>query len=250
MRLTAAELERRSGPGRRYPLSFTGEVLAWVWWVDSTSLAGRGFFPRRFALNAALRLQVREQRGHVGRAQSQVGHASAVVLLEESSGDRVPCVQHLIRSQDITRKPGAFPAVRHPQQVRPDFVALPDRVAGGALASEDVLSLLQLERARLRVALPRIRVSPAHKIPDARDEEPRVVQSGVPHPLPGSVAKHERGDVAVSRTRVEQTRQSQLFGDELYVFLLAGEEQPAGPDAELLRIGLQHLGRVALGVDR
>jgi len=35
-------------------------------------------------------------------------------------------------------------------------------------------------------------------------------------------------DVAVSCARVEQI-DNPLFGDELYVFLLAGEEQPPGP---------------------
>src|SRR5258708_38044047 len=68
---------------------------------------GHGIFPRRFALNAALRLQLRVQRGHVGRAQSQVVHASALVLLVESSGDRIPCVQLLSRSQYVTHMPSA-----------------------------------------------------------------------------------------------------------------------------------------------
>src|SRR5260221_13539228 len=89
------------------------------------SLAGGGFFPRRLARTPALRLQVREQRGDVGRAQSQVGHANILVLLEQSGGDWAPSVQHLLPAHDATPKPPALPPRPHPQHPTPHSLALP-----------------------------------------------------------------------------------------------------------------------------
>src|SRR6266487_3367384 len=147
-------------------------------------------------------------------------------------------------------KPGAVPPCGHAGEVRPHLVALPDGVADAALALKEVFSLVEHERTRLRIAFPRRRILPTQEVPDRRGEELRVVHGGVAHPQAARlVADHEARAVSVLAGRVAHPGQAQLLGREPDVFLLAGEEEPAGPDAVLLRVGLEHLGRVPLGID-
>src|SRR5438876_4788559 len=201
-------------------------------------------------MSATPPLHVREHGGHFVRAEAQVGHAGVLAFIEEGGGDRIALSEHLVGSSDVTDEPGAVPPCSHTRKVRPHLVALPNAVADAALALKEVFSLVEHERTRFRVTLPPRRILPTQKIRYRRGEELRVVDSGVAHPQPARlVADHEAGAVPVLADRVAYPGQTQLLGREPDVFVLAGEEEPARPDAVLLRIGLEHLGLVPLGID-
>src|SRR6266700_3240659 len=123
---------------------------------------------------------------------------------------------------------------------------------GSPSARKEVLPLVgHAARGNLRIALHRVTARPPKEIADRRGQKLGVVDGGVAHPLAARlVADHEAGAVPVSRQRVAAARQPQLLGDEFDVVLLAGEEQPPGPDVELLGVSLQRLGRITLGIDR
>src|SRR6266700_1038021 len=122
---------------------------------------------------------------------------------------------------------------------------------GSPSARKQVLALVgHAAQRNLRIALHRVTARPPKEIADRRGQKLGVVDGGVAHPLAARlVADHEAGAVPVSRQRVAATRQPQLFGDAFDVVLLAGEKQPAGSDMKLLGIGLEHGGRVPLGID-
>src|SRR5207245_9730342 len=115
-----------------------------------------------------------------------------------------------------------IPAGCHAQEVRAHLVALPDGVADAALALKEVFSLVEHERARLRIALPWRRILPTQEVPDRRGEELRVVHGGVAHPQAcWFIADHKAGAVPVLAGRVAHPGQAQLLGRELDVLLLA-----------------------------
>src|SRR6267378_5895969 len=164
---------------------------------------GDGIFPYWFARSAAPRIHVRKHGGHFVRAEAQIGHASVLVFLEEGERDRIAIGEHPVRSRDVTGEPSAIPACGHAQEVGSHLVALPDGVADAALALKEVLSLVEHERTRLRIALPRRRILPTQKIRYRRGEELRVVHGGVSHPQSRwFIADHKAGRVAVFAGRV------------------------------------------------
>src|SRR5205814_57898 len=63
------------------------------------------------------------------------------------------------------------------------------------------------------------------------------------------IADHKARAMPVLAGRVARPGQPQLLGREPDVFFLAGEEEPARPDAVLLSVGLEHFGLVPLGID-
>src|SRR5207247_10385665 len=104
---------------------------------------------------------------------------------------------------DVAPEPGAGPPCGHTREIRSHLVALPDGMADTALALKEVFSLVEHERTRLRIALPRRRVFPTQEVPDRRGEELRVVDGGVAHPKAGGlVADHEARAVSVLAGRV------------------------------------------------
>src|SRR5712692_10099775 len=198
-----------------------------------------------------LLLDVGEEDGHLLLGQAQVRHAHALVLREKFHGDGIALGEHLVRLGDVASHPAVVPPRHHVHQVRTDPVALAHGVAGGAPGLEQVRPAVDLRQlAQVGVASGRLVGLPAEEIANGGGEEARVVHRGVPHPLAGRlVAHHQAGHVAVPIRRVRQRGQAELPVEELDVLFLAGEEQPAGPDVELLRVRLQHLGRVVLGID-
>src|SRR5439155_3789496 len=109
-------------------------------------------------------LHVRKHGGHFVRAKTQVGHAGVLVFFEEGDGDRIAFGEQLVRHHDVTGEPGAIPPCGHTREVRSHLVALPDAVADAALALKEVFSLVEHERTRLRIALPRRLILPTQKI--------------------------------------------------------------------------------------
>src|SRR5262249_35096918 len=178
-------------------------------------------------------------------------HRNVVVFLEQRRGDRIALGSHPIRLGQITGKPRAVPSGRHAGKIWPDLVTLADGVAGTASTLKEKLPFVgHTTQGNLRIALRRPTARPTKENTDRRGEKPGIVDGGVAHPLAGGlVADHEARAVPVSSQRVAAARQPQLLGDESDVALLAGEKQPAGPDAELLGIGLEHGGRISFGID-
>src|SRR5882672_1529776 len=164
---------------------------------------GGGILSCRLAPSAAPRFHVRKHGGRFVRAETQIGHPGVLVLLEERDRDRIALGEQLVRSDDVTAKPGPIPPRGHACEVRSHLVALPDSVADAALALKEVFPLVEHERARLRVALFWRRILPAQKIRYRSGEELRVVHGRVAHPQsPWFIADHEAGGVAVLPDRV------------------------------------------------
>src|SRR5439155_3876189 len=124
-------------------------------------------------------------------------------LLEEGDRGRIALGEELVWSRDVTGQPGAVAPCGHACEVRPHLVTLPDGVTDAALALKEVFPLVEHERTRLGVAVPRRRILPTQKIPDGRGEELRVVHGGVLHPQSGwFITDHKAGAVAVFARRV------------------------------------------------
>ncbi len=132
-----------------------------------------------------------------------MGHPSVLVLLEKGDRYRIALCEHLVRSDDVAVKPGAVPPRGNAREVWSHLVALPDGMADAALALKEVFSLVEHERTRLRIAIPRRRVLPTQKIPDRRGEELGVVHGRVAHPQSRRfIADHQAGAVAVLAGRI------------------------------------------------
>lgn len=109
--------------------------------IAHAAAAKDGPFPCLLAQSATARIQIRKQRGHLVPAQAQVRHADALVLIEESRGDRIALGQHLFGLRQVALEPGAVTPSRDAQQIGPQLVALPYGVAGTAPAREEVFRL-------------------------------------------------------------------------------------------------------------
>src|SRR5258706_11392007 len=143
---------------------------------------GGGILSCRLAPSAAPRFHVRKHGGRFIRAEAQIGHPGVLVLLEKGDRGGIALGEHLVRSDDVTIKPGPIPPRGHAREVRSHLVALPDGMAGAALALKEVFPLVGHERARLPIALPLRRILPTQKIRYRRGEELWIVHGGVAHP--------------------------------------------------------------------
>src|SRR5262245_17281658 len=123
-------------------------------------------------------------------------------------------------------------------------------MAGAAPALKEQDAGIGCEELRRRVAPFGLWALPAHEVADRCGQVLWTGHRRVPHPLAGPlVAEPQKAPMAIPVGGVVRAGQPELLGDELDVVLVAGEEQPAGTDAELLRIGLQHRWCVVLGID-
>src|SRR5260221_8385835 len=102
-----------------------------------------------------------------------MGHRAVLVFHKERDRGGIALGEHLVRRDDVTVKPGPIPPRGHAREVRSHLVALPDGMAGAALALKEVFPLAEHERARLRIALPWRRILPTQKIRYRGGEELR-----------------------------------------------------------------------------
>src|SRR5258706_2726138 len=136
---------------------------------------GGGILSCWLARTAAPRFHVRKHGGRFIGAEGQIGHPGVLVLLEKGDRGGIALGEHLVRSDDVTIKPGPIPPRGHAREVRSHLVALPDGMAGAALALKEVFPLVEHEPARLRIALPWRRILPTPKIRYRGGQELRFV---------------------------------------------------------------------------
>src|SRR3989441_11393878 len=162
--------------------------------------------------------------------------------------------QHLVRRLDETFEPRAVASAGDAREIRPDAVALTERVAGGALGLEEVAAGLESRNwPGGLVALCRHsrRVLPSEqKIADRGGKKARIIDGGVQHPLSGRlVPDHQARKVTVRIYGVGARIQSELLLHARDILALAGEEQPARPGVELFGVLAEHCRRIPFGVD-
>src|SRR3989441_8487825 len=162
--------------------------------------------------------------------------------------------QHLVRRLDETFEPRAVADAGDAREIRPDAVALTERVASGALGLEQVAAGLESRnRPGALVALCRHgrRVLPAEeKIADGGGKKARIIDGGIQHPLSGRlVPDHQARKVTVRVYGVGARIQSELLLNGRDILALAGEEQPTGLGVELFRVLAEHYRRIPFGID-
>ena len=185
---------------------------------------------------------------------ARFGISTCLYLASSLRGDRIAGRQHLVGREQVLLQPRAMALLRDAGQIGPDAIAAADRVAGGAVVPEGVLAAVeQHASARRRTRLDRLFGGLPAVQPVA--DGPRAGTSGCRARSCASTGRSLRCRSAASACGRPGSRDSaseykpELLADQLDVRLLAGEERPARAGVEFLRVVLQHLRRVVLGID-
>src|SRR6185312_15496876 len=136
-----------------------------------------------------------------------------------------------------------------------NFIAVADGVAGGAVRSKGVATLVpDVDWGRLIVTgfgVHCLRMTPvAQPVPDHVRQKARIIGSRVAHPLAAwFVADQDAGRVAIAIIGIRLGIQTKLLADEIDIGLLAREESPSRADVVFVPICLEHLWSVILWID-